>query len=319
MFGEIGDGTSELRSSPAPITAPSATGWTTKAAGFRNTVAVRDNGTLWSWGSNQSSNLGNGSSIVGHGVNVPRQTIPRIPVTGLTLSPSDPTVSVGTLTPLIANVMSLNATNPHVTSWSSSNTNVATVGSVHATYVNYLTAHSSGRATIIATSVDGGFTAQNFVTVAGITSFTTDRTEYNPRELISITTTAVAADAWFENIAQNAIAGGNRLQVRHSNGDFLEVLNGAYNIFTETFTFQVENPPNISATPRSDTLTLYLDGAPYLFAGTTPMMVHYTNSAAVWVEHITLISEFGNTIFTTAPAVFIAEVYPDNATFGDVE
>jgi hypothetical protein len=40
----------------------SATNWQTVAAGYRHTVAVKRDGTLWAWGDNLSGELGDGSS-----------------------------------------------------------------------------------------------------------------------------------------------------------------------------------------------------------------------------------------------------------------
>ena len=57
--GVLGDGTTEMRTSPAVVT--NLTGVVKVAAGYWNTYAIRNNGTLWSAGSNDYGQLGNGT------------------------------------------------------------------------------------------------------------------------------------------------------------------------------------------------------------------------------------------------------------------
>ena len=59
-YGNLGDGTSGWaygKSSPIEI----GVGWTTVFAGNGHTVAIKDNNTVWTWGSNNSGQLGDGS------------------------------------------------------------------------------------------------------------------------------------------------------------------------------------------------------------------------------------------------------------------
>ena len=74
-WGQIGDGSADA-TKPAPVALKSAslpvtTTWKAVAAGRFHTLAIRSDGTLWSWGLNQNGQLGDGST--GPGRNVPAQ------------------------------------------------------------------------------------------------------------------------------------------------------------------------------------------------------------------------------------------------------
>ena len=83
---------------------------------------------------------------------------PTVAVTGVTLDPTSTTLTVGNTETLTATVTPTNATNKSVT-WSSSDTNVATVSN------GVVTAVAPGTATITATTTDGSYTATCTVTV----------------------------------------------------------------------------------------------------------------------------------------------------------
>ena len=83
----------------------------------------------------------------------------RVPVTGVTLNKNSMTLPIGSSETLTATILPQDATNQNVT-WSSSNTNVATVDQNGKVTVN-----KKGRATITATTEDGAFTAACEVTV----------------------------------------------------------------------------------------------------------------------------------------------------------
>jgi uncharacterized protein YjdB len=82
-----------------------------------------------------------------------------IPVTGVSVDPTAVSIEVDHTTQLTQTVAPANATNKRVT-WSSSDTNVATVSSA-----GVVTGISAGSATITVTTQDGGFTAASRVTV----------------------------------------------------------------------------------------------------------------------------------------------------------
>ncbi|NNE72527.1 MAG: hypothetical protein HKN26_02585 [Acidimicrobiales bacterium] len=63
--GQLGDGTTTDRATPAAITMPGGTGalWTDIDAGTHHTCEVRHNDqTLWCWGSNENAQLGDGTT-----------------------------------------------------------------------------------------------------------------------------------------------------------------------------------------------------------------------------------------------------------------
>jgi alpha-tubulin suppressor-like RCC1 family protein len=60
--GALGDGTSINRCSPG-TTAGSGTNWCQASMGYASSVAIKTNGTLWTWGRNTCGALGDGTSI----------------------------------------------------------------------------------------------------------------------------------------------------------------------------------------------------------------------------------------------------------------
>lgn len=83
----------------------------------------------------------------------------RIPVTGISVSPTSVNLTSGQTQQLTASISPYNATNQNIT-WSSSNTAVASVNQS-----GLVTAVGSGSTIITATSQDGGFTGQSTVNV----------------------------------------------------------------------------------------------------------------------------------------------------------
>jgi len=57
-FGQLGDGTTDDRTSPVRM--GKGTDWVFVAVGRNHTLALRSNGTLWTWGDNYYGQLGNG-------------------------------------------------------------------------------------------------------------------------------------------------------------------------------------------------------------------------------------------------------------------
>src|SRR5690606_31456867 len=60
-MGQLGDGTTgTYRTAPTPV--PGLTGVTNISVGNLHTLAVKSDGTVWSWGHNWSGELGDGST-----------------------------------------------------------------------------------------------------------------------------------------------------------------------------------------------------------------------------------------------------------------
>lgn len=93
-------------------------------------------------------------------------SVPNVPVTGVSVSPTSVSVAAGLTRQLTATVAPSNSTNQNV-SWSSSNTSVATVNSS-----GLITAVAAGTATITVTTQDGNKTATCTVTVTTASTFT---------------------------------------------------------------------------------------------------------------------------------------------------
>jgi alpha-tubulin suppressor-like RCC1 family protein len=60
--GSLGDNTNSTRNSPVSVIG-GFTDWVQISAGRYHSVAVRASGSMWSWGSNDNSQLGDNSSI----------------------------------------------------------------------------------------------------------------------------------------------------------------------------------------------------------------------------------------------------------------
>jgi alpha-tubulin suppressor-like RCC1 family protein len=59
-FGQLGDGTTNSRNSPAQV--PGLTGVTQVAGGCNHSLALRSDGTVWAWGGNGAGQLGRGTT-----------------------------------------------------------------------------------------------------------------------------------------------------------------------------------------------------------------------------------------------------------------
>ena len=60
-YGQLGDGTTEVKNKPNQI--DTATGWASVSSGAFHTIAIKTDGTLWAWGGNTDGQLGDGTNV----------------------------------------------------------------------------------------------------------------------------------------------------------------------------------------------------------------------------------------------------------------
>jgi len=72
--GQLGDGTNTDSSAAVPVS-DGGINWVAVTAGGNDTVALKSDGTVWSWGSNSVGQLGNGTTL---GSNVPVQVVTSV-------------------------------------------------------------------------------------------------------------------------------------------------------------------------------------------------------------------------------------------------
>uniref|UniRef100_UPI004056BE71 RCC1 domain-containing protein n=1 Tax=Candidatus Electronema sp. TaxID=2698783 RepID=UPI004056BE71 len=61
QYGQLGDGTTVQREKPVRVGGASSN-WQTVTAGYSHSLAIRTDGTLWTWGDNQYGQLGDGTT-----------------------------------------------------------------------------------------------------------------------------------------------------------------------------------------------------------------------------------------------------------------
>lgn len=118
--------------------------------------------TLWKDANGKYIGLDHQVNLSANGTHIGAATNPDdgdVPVVGVSITPTSTTIEVGSSTTLNAILAPSNATNTGVT-WSSSDSNVATVSSS-----GVVTGISAANATISVTTVDGGHSANTAVTV----------------------------------------------------------------------------------------------------------------------------------------------------------
>jgi uncharacterized protein YjdB len=163
-YGQLGDGTLSdtviYQTSPKRI--GTASDWAAVSGGEYHSVAVKADGSVWTWGRNNYGQLGDGAlADRGTPAQVCSLNVPLVPVGGVGLNKSAATLVLGNQEQLTATVQPSNATNKTVI-WTSSDNAVATVSRGMVTGVGV------GTASITATTKDGGKTAACAVSVVPI-------------------------------------------------------------------------------------------------------------------------------------------------------
>ena len=138
-------------------------------------------------------------------VTVTQEGIP-VAVTGVTLSPTTATLTVGETVTLTATVAPEGATDKSVT-WSSSNTSVATVSNE-----GEVTAVAAGEATITVTTTDGAKTATCAVTVAAPAAYTVSLKEGTDD---ATSWKGKAGEAAYQDLPLESVAAGTAVTVKY--------------------------------------------------------------------------------------------------------
>gem|GEM_PF-2330881 len=218
-------------------------------------------------------------------------TVPRVPVTGVTLNKNLTTITSGANETLIATVQPPNATNKNV-SWVSSNTSLATVNSI-----GTVTANNSGNAgsvTITVTTDEGGFADNCIVTippipVTNITGVPSLATAGTP---LTLTGTVVPSNAtnrtivWsvFNAGTTGASISGNTLNTTAAGTVIVRatIVNGLTptSNFTKDFTITVA-PAFVPVTDITGVPTTATAGTPLTLTGTV-VPSNATNRTIVW-------------------------------------
>lgn len=209
-----------------------------------------------------------------------------IPVTGVSLSQTELSLSKGGTATLTATVAPSDATNQNVT-WSSNNTEVATVNN------GTVTAVSGGKATITVTTEDGGHTATCNVTVTvPVTGISLSQTELSLEKgkTATLTATVAPSDATNQNVSWRS---NNTAVATVENGTVTAISEGNATItvttedggHTATCSVKVKsnstNPVHVTGVKLSlATLPLKLGTSHTLVASVEP--ANATNKAVTW-------------------------------------
>jgi alpha-tubulin suppressor-like RCC1 family protein len=71
LYGQLGNGSNRFGANP-PQQVGTNTSWTAIAAGLYHSIALRADGSLWTWGANFEGQLGNGLGGAGRSTNAPQ-------------------------------------------------------------------------------------------------------------------------------------------------------------------------------------------------------------------------------------------------------
>jgi uncharacterized protein YjdB len=238
-----------------------------------------------------------------------------IPVTGVTLNKPTTALAIGGTETLFATITPSNATNKNIT-WSSGNASVASVSTT-----GLITAHTTGTATITATTEDGGHTAQCVVTVSAtsipVTSITInqDQITLTVGQTGQFTANVLPSNATNQNIiwssAQPDIAtvDNNGVVTAIAVGQASIIATSAENSEIFDFRYVTVNSANIPVTSVSlnkNTTTLTVGESETLTATITPS--NATNKNLLWSSNNTSVATVSTSGLITAVSTGIADI-----------
>ena len=234
--------------------------------------------------------------------------VTSVPVTGVGLNQSTAFLATGSTLQLTASVQPTNATNTAVT-WSSSNTNRATVNSSGS-----VTAVGAGAVNIVATTTDGSFTATcavtvysgAFVPVTGVTVSPTSRTlEVDGTQQLTATVSPAGATnklvTWSSNSASVSVS-QTGLVTAVSPGPATVTVTTQNGSRRATSSILVNSPPLITMNPGSTTVS---SGAVVNISATITRP-GLTASAITWSS--------SNTSIATVPSTGLVSATTGNTT-----
>lgn len=250
---------------------------------------------------------------LGPNPNQPTTNPSSVAVTGITVSPTTVSLSVGATRGLTATVSPSNATNKTV-NWTSSNTSVATVSSS-----GVVTAKAVGSATIVATSADGGKTAYCTVSVTAsavaVTSVTMSRTtaSLNVGETVSLSATVAPSNAtdktvtWASSNTSVATVSGGTVTAKKAGSATITATAGGKSA-TCTVTVTDKNATVVSVTGKTEAAAkTALENAgfkvsisyDYSGTGTNGNVISQAPSAGA-------VAEKGSTVYITVSRVYVS-------------
>ncbi len=244
-----------------------------------------------------------------------------VSVTGVSLNKSSTTIAQGNNEQLTATVAPSYATNKDV-SWSSSNTNVATVSNT-----GLVTAVSAGSATITVTTDDGGFTATCNVTVTAVyhvtgVSLSPTALALHPGEQSALTATIAPSNATNKNISWST---SNSSVATVSSGTVNAVAAGTATItvttedggYTATCSVTVTNVAVTGVTLNKNSLTLTRLDSETLTATVAPS--NATNKNINWTSSNTNVATVSNTGLVTAVSAGTATITATSAESSSIK
>ena len=233
-----------------------------------------------------------------------------VPVTGITMTPSSFSLTSGSSRTLSYTVLPEDATNKEVT-WSTSNSNVATVSA------GTVTAHNSGTAIITVKTVDGNHTATSSVTVTSSPSVTSISISPSSVTLTLGSSTTFHATVYPTSSSQTVtwsssntsvatIDQSGRVTTKGTGTTTIKASrNGVYGTATLTVKNSTVHVSSVSISPTSATMSI---GTSRQFSASV-YPSNATNKSVTWSTSNSSIATVNQSGYVTAKAAGSATIY----------